>query len=70
MKEFLRKLNYVFNMITDWLLIVIGALLVMKSMMAIDVVLAKYAVMGAGAILICFGFWYRHRRKKQCRQNR
>lgn len=66
-KEILNKLSNVFNMVTDWLLIVIGIVLVVKSALAIDVQLAKYAVMGCGILLTAFGLWYRHRRKKRYR---
>ena len=48
-KDILQKLNNVFNKVTDWLLIVIGGVLVAKSAVAIDVPLAKYVVMGLGA---------------------
>lgn len=67
MKEFFQKLNEIFNKVTDWLLIVIGFALIVKSAVAIDVHIAKYVVMGAGALLIALGLWYRHRRKRRNR---
>lgn len=63
LQDFFQRLNELFNIVTDWLLIGIGLALVIKSVLAIDVPLAKYMVIGAGSALIVLGFWYRYRRK-------
>ncbi len=67
MQDFLNSLSKLFNMVTDWLLITIGIVLIVKSAVAIDVPLARYVVMGFGGLLVIVGLWYRHHRKKQCR---
>ncbi len=63
----LHKLNTAFNWITDWLLIVIGAALVAKAVLAVDVPLARNIIVGTGGLLIGTGLWYRHRRKRRHR---
>ena len=68
-QQFLHKLNNIFNMVTDWLLILIGAALVVKAIVAIDVPTARYVVMAAGIFLITLGFWSRYRRIQRYRQN-
>ena len=67
LQEMLHKLNYLFNKVTDWLLIIIGIVLIVKSALSIDLLPARYGVMGFGAVLVVAGFWYRHRRKKRYR---
>ena len=67
LQETLHRLNILFNKVTDWLLIVIGAALIVKASLAIDVALARYVIIGVGALLVCLGLWYRHRRKKRHR---
>ena len=61
----LQRLNVLFNRVTDWLLIFIGVALIVKAIFAVDVPLARYVIMGFGALLVMFGLWYRHRRKRQ-----
>lgn len=63
----LQKLNYLFGKFTDWLLIGIGIVLIVKSAIAIDVLPARYGVMGIGVVLIVSGLFYRHRRKQRHR---
>lgn len=53
---------------TDWLLITAGAVLILKALFSVDVPAARYSIMAAGSIFTGFGLWYRHRRKKRCRQ--
>ena len=65
--EMLNRVNKIFNWITDWLLIVIGVALIAKAIIAVDVPLAKYVIMGIGVLLAGFGMWYRHRRKRRHR---
>lgn len=67
LQEMLQKINYLFNKMTDWLLIILGIVLIVKSALAVDLLPAKYGIMGFGAILIAAGLWYRHRRKKRHR---
>ena len=67
LQEFFQQLSNIFNVVTDWLLIVIGVALIVKSALAIDVPLAKYTVMGAGVLLAVLGLWYRYRRKRRHR---
>jgi LPXTG-motif cell wall-anchored protein len=66
-QEMLQKLNVLFNKVTDWLLIVIGVALIVKALLAVDVPLARYVIMGFGALLAGFGLWFRYRRKRRHR---
>ncbi len=61
----LRKL---FDKVTDWVLILIGLALIGKALLAVDVALARYGIIGFGALLVVLGFCYRHRRKQRYRQ--
>ena len=69
-QDFFQQLTHLFNVITDWLIIVIGLALGVKAFVAIDVPIAKYTVIGAGILLIALGFWYRYRRKRRHREER
>jgi uncharacterized membrane protein len=51
--------------VTDWLLIVMGLLLVVIALKSIDVQVAEYVVIGGGVLLSGIGFWYRFRRLKR-----
>lgn len=66
-QEKLRSLNTLFSKVTDWLLIVIGVVLIVKALLGIDVALARYVIIGVGALFVFFGFLYRYRRKRQHR---
>jgi len=65
--EMQHKLNTLFNRVTDWLLIIIGLALIVKAVLAIDVPLARYIIIGLGGLLVGLGLWYRHRRKRRHR---
>jgi len=60
-----RKITNSFAIVTDWLLIVMGMLLVVIALKSIDVMLARYVVIGGGVLLSGMGFWYRYRRLKK-----
>lgn len=66
-QEQIRKAAELLNRLTDWFLIVIGGLLEIKALLAVDVAQAKYVIMALGGVFMGAGFWYRHRRKKRCR---
>jgi Flp pilus assembly protein TadB len=68
LQEFFRKLANLLNIITDWLIIILGIALAGKALLAIDVAVAKYTVTGFGIILVVLGFWYRHRRLQRRRK--
>jgi|GEM_PF-819934 hypothetical protein len=53
--------------VTDWLLIGMGALLVVIALKNIDVMVARYVVIGGGVLLSGIGFWYRYRRLKRAK---
>jgi hypothetical protein len=59
------KIQKGFAVATDWLLIVMGVLLVLIALWRIDVSAAKYVVISGGAILACMGGWYRWRRLRR-----
>lgn len=61
------KLNRLFNIITDWFLILAGGLLIVKAVVAVDVPVARYTIIAIGILLSGFGLWYRARRKRQDR---
>lgn len=63
----LADIIHFFSVVTDWLLIVIGALLIGKSLFSVDVAAARYPIMGAGILIMGAGLWYRHRRKRRRR---
>ena len=60
-----RRIGYGVAVFTDWLLIVLGILLVLISLKSIDVRVAKYVVICGGLLLSGLGFWYRWRRLKR-----
>jgi hypothetical protein len=61
----MRKMNHAFSVVTDWLLIGIGIVLMLIALVKIDVVLARYVVITGGLILSSFGFWFRWRRLRR-----
>ena len=63
-----RKVGYIFAVATDWLLIVMGVLLILIALKSIDVLVARYVVIGGGVVLSCIGFWYRYRRLKKVKK--
>ena len=50
---------------TDWLLIVMGLLLILIAFKSIDVMVARYVVISGGIVLTGIGLWYRYRRLKK-----
>ncbi|CAK8713404.1 hypothetical protein GMJAKD_02675 [Candidatus Electrothrix aarhusensis] len=64
-RELGRKISHAFAVATDWLLIVIGGLLVLTALVRIDVQLARYVVVAGGLVLSGFGFWFRWRRLRR-----
>jgi len=64
-RELGRWISHVVAVATDWLLIAMGALLVMIALFKIDVPLARYVVVAGGLTLSGFGFWFRWRRLRR-----
>ena len=62
-----RKISNGLAVATDWLLIVMGLLLVLIALWRIDVPVAKYVVISGGVLLSGMGLWYRYRRLKRKR---
>jgi hypothetical protein len=60
-----QKISHGLAVATDWLLIIMGGLLVLIALKSIDVRVARYVVIGGGVLLSGIGFWYRHRRLKR-----
>ena len=60
-----QNINNGLSIITDWLLIIMGILLVLIAMRSIDVRIAQYVVISGGVLLTGFGFWYRFRRLRK-----
>ena len=52
-----------FAIITDWLLIVLGGLLITVAFRSIDVMIAKYLIVGCGIVFAGIGLQSRHRRR-------
>ena len=67
MKKILAGIGHVITVVTDWLLIIAGGLLVFKALVAIDVPAARYLVFGVGFLFMGAGLWYRYRRKRRHR---
>ncbi|XOF33333.1 MAG: hypothetical protein ACL93V_15215 [Candidatus Electrothrix sp. YB6] len=63
-----RRISQFIAVVTDWLLIVMGLLLVLIAVIRIDVMIARYVVVAGGLALSGFGFWFRHRRLKRERE--
>jgi len=58
----MQKAYTLFHVITDWLLIILGVLLIIVASRAIDVVVIRYGIIAVGALLSCSGLWFRFRR--------
>ena len=65
LQELMRRINNAFSVVTDWLLIGIGIVLMLIALVKIDVVLARYVVIIGGLILSSFGLWFRWRRLRR-----
>ncbi|MCW5211998.1 hypothetical protein VU04_03715 [Desulfobulbus sp. TB] len=65
LQELMRKINHAFSVVTDWLLIGIGIVLILIALVKIDVVLARYVIIIGGLILSSFGLWFRWRRLRR-----
>ena len=61
-QETWRKICNGLAIATDWLLIVMGFLLVLIALKSIDVMVARYVIICGGVLLTGIGFWYRYRR--------
>ena len=66
--EVLTTISRIINTIADWFLIIAGLLLICWSLLSVDVIEAKYLLVGAGVILSGSGIWFRrlslNKRKK------
>lgn len=60
-----RQLTMVFHVVTDWLLIVLGVLMIAVALRAVDVPVARYVVVGCGVALCSVGFWFRRKRTRK-----
>ena len=67
--EITAKVSRLLGMLTDWLLILAGGLLIFKAWVAVDVHIARYVITVLGAMFIGFGLWYRHRRVQRLRMH-
>lgn len=65
LRTFFNRVNRVLSVLTDWLLILAGGLLVFKAVVAVDVPAARYVIISLGLLLSGFGLWYRYRRKRR-----
>ena len=63
-----RKISNGLAIVTDWLLIVMGVLLILVALKSIDVQVARYVVVFGGVLLSGIGFWYRYRRLKKIKK--
>lgn len=67
MKEVFAGIGLVFAVVTDWLLIAVGGLLIFKALISVDVPVARYIIIAVGILLLGAGIWYRNRRKRRSR---
>ena len=63
-----QKISHSLAVATDWLLIVMGALLILIALKSIDVEVARYVVISGGVLLAAIGFFYRYRRLKRAKK--
>jgi len=61
----LHRISHRFAVLTDWILIVLGALLIVVAASRIDVAVARYGVEAAGVIVAAIGFWFRFHRLRR-----
>jgi len=66
-RETVQKISNTLAIATDWLLIVMGLLLIVIALWRIDVPVARYVVISGGVVLTGMGGWYRYRRLKRRR---
>ena len=66
-QESVRKISNILAIATDWMLIVMGLLLIVIALWRIDVPVARYVVISGGVVLTVMGGWYRYRRLKRQR---
>ncbi len=62
LKHFIRKAGTGAAVVTDWLLIAVGLLLVLTALLRIDVAAAKYVIAVCGTFICLVGFRFRRRR--------
>ena len=65
MRELWQQSARFLNILTDWILILVGLALIVKAFLAVDVTLARYVIIAIGLLFMGAGFWYRYRRKKK-----
>ena len=65
MKKILTRIGRFIDVMTDWLLILVGGLLIFKALVAVDVTLARYLIAALGVLFMGFGLWYRYRRLRR-----
>lgn len=64
----LQRICNIISLITDWILIAAGVILVVKSLYTIDVAGARYTVAGIGVLFFAAGLWFRSRRLRRLRK--
>jgi hypothetical protein len=67
LQELGRKISHGFAVVTDWLLILMGLLLLLIAVVRIDVQLARYFIVIIGVGLTGSGLWFRWRRLRRQR---
>ncbi len=65
LQELGRKISHAFAVTTDWLLILMGLLLLLIAVVRIDVQLARYLIIVVGVALTGSGLWFRWRRLRR-----
>jgi len=65
--EISTKAGLLVSAVTDWLLILMGGLLIFKALLSVDVPVARYLILALGALFMGFGLWYRYRRLRRHR---
>jgi hypothetical protein len=62
-KAAVQLVSHASAVITDWLLISSGLLLILTALLRIDVPLARWFLLGCGLFFSGAGCWFRHQRR-------
>ncbi len=70
LKERMNRVGRWLAILTDWLLIGLGAAFMVLGWFRVDLPGADYLILTGGIVLAVLGFWYRHRRLQREKRQR